>query len=106
MADREENDGVVELLVDFGREGDFWFAEFVVGDFDIEPRGTFAKAGAEGFDDGLFGRKAAGKVGERIFVLEAVILFAGGKEAREEADAVGIDGLLDAVDFNDVVSDP
>ena len=104
MADRDAHSGVVELFIDRVGKMDLRFPFGVVLDLNIEPGRMFAKAGAKGFDDGLFRRKSAGEVGNGIFVLQTIILFLNREEARNEAVAMRLDAFADPLDLDNVVS--
>lgn len=74
------------------------FAASVVQDFKLSPEDA-AHAGAEGLGDGLLPGEAGG---EFFGAAAAVVLFAFGVDAAEEAFAETIQGGLDAGDLDGV----
>ena len=104
MADREKKGRFFKVTVNAVGEEDLGFAIGVIDDFDIKPGGLFPEARAERFDNCLFSGKPSRKVGDRVFILEAVVLFACGEEAGKKSDTMDIDRLADAINLDDIVA--
>lgn len=104
VGDGDEQMGEVEALVGGGGEVDVGFAVFVAEDFHVVPGEFGAKASAEGLRYGLFGGKAARKVGDRIFEFVAVVLFTLREYAIEEMLPVPFNTLPHTLDFDDIVA--
>ena len=86
----------------FAAEAQDGLARGVVEDFHVGPGDFAAPAGAEDFEDGLFGGEAAGEMDGEIAMGEAIGLLGGGEAAVQEMPAVVGVHLGDAGDFRDI----
>ena len=71
---------------------------------DFEPAHTMTDSGAEGFGARFLCGKARGEALCRLAFTVAVGLFRGGIDTVEKANAVALDGLLDASNLRQIDS--
>ena len=105
VGNRDEDAGDASLGGDRGGvagQCDGGAAEFVVADLHVGPGDFASPAGADGFEDGLFGGESAGDAGDGIAMGVAVGALSRGEDSVEESVFVPGHHVGDALAFDQV----